>query len=283
MPCSRYKRSASEPAYSTAIATTKPLPPQHVVTGHKQTDAYLWVLEVINLNEPAHLQAAEDALEKLKITPKEAQQRYSDYLMKSGAHPLQIAFGTMSMDNPASAIKRAKSAIEEASRVRSLFGSYEQALENTEAENLMLVGQIAEVYESGWGWSDEENEQGWMGGSRLMEIDDQRREMSKGFADQLPRPHTLSDVVQEYEYWGWLRSLRDRASKELGYEHGDYDRNYIFDRESYLENLLTTIGPVTRREAVEVCQWVLSHERFETGGGDTDEIMFNLVEECDHA
>jgi hypothetical protein len=36
----------------------KPLPLQKVITGHKQTDAYLWVLEVIQLNEPAHLAAA---------------------------------------------------------------------------------------------------------------------------------------------------------------------------------------------------------------------------------
>lgn len=57
-----------EPTYSTEVAVTKPLPPQRVITGHKQTDAYLWVLEVIRLNEPSHLQAAEDALQKLKIS-----------------------------------------------------------------------------------------------------------------------------------------------------------------------------------------------------------------------
>ncbi len=269
-----------EPSYGTAVATTKPLPPQRVITGHKQTDAYLWVLEVIQLNEPAHLQAAEEALNKLKITPKEAQQRYSDYLMKSGAHPFQIALGTMSMDNPSGAIKAAKSAIEEAGRVRALFGSYEQALENTEAENLMLVGELAEIYEGGWGWSEEEHEQGWMGGGRSVELGKLRREKSKGFADQLPQPHTLSDVVREYEYWCWLYSLRNRAVKELGYEYGDYDRNYIYDRESYLEKLLTTIRPVTRQEAVDVCQWVLGNDRFEMGGGDVDKIMLNLVGEC---
>ncbi len=101
-----------EPSYGTAVATTKPLPPQRVITGHKQTDAYLWVLEVIRTNEPAHLPAAEEALAKLKITPKQAQERYSQYLMKSGVAPFQIAFGTISMDNPAGAIKAAKSAIE---------------------------------------------------------------------------------------------------------------------------------------------------------------------------
>lgn len=61
-----------EATHSTVVATTKPLPPQQVITGHKQTDAYLWVLEVIQTNEPAHLPAAEEALSKLKITPKDA-------------------------------------------------------------------------------------------------------------------------------------------------------------------------------------------------------------------
>ncbi|EMK7453690.1 helix-turn-helix domain-containing protein, partial [Escherichia coli] len=34
-------------AYSSALANIKPLPEQRRITGHKQTDAYLWVLEVI--------------------------------------------------------------------------------------------------------------------------------------------------------------------------------------------------------------------------------------------
>lgn len=40
-------------AYSSTLANIKPLPEQRRITGHKQTDAYLWVLEVIRLNEPA--------------------------------------------------------------------------------------------------------------------------------------------------------------------------------------------------------------------------------------
>lgn len=57
-------------AYSSALANIKPLPEQRRITGHKQTDAYLWVLEVIRLNEPAHLDAAEAALVKIKISQK---------------------------------------------------------------------------------------------------------------------------------------------------------------------------------------------------------------------
>lgn len=68
-----------ESKFSTELVMVKPLPPQQVITGHKQTDAYLWVLEVIKTGEPVHIAAAEAALEKLTITPKEAQERYARY------------------------------------------------------------------------------------------------------------------------------------------------------------------------------------------------------------
>lgn len=268
------------PQYGTALAISKPLPPQRVITGHKQTDAYLWVLEVIRLNEPAHLQAAEDALNKLKISPKQAQERYSNYLMKSGAHAFQIALATMSMDNPAGYIQGAKKAIEEAGNVRAAFGSYETALENTPAEDLMLAGEMGEVYSACWGWTEEELSEGYVHGERCNELDSHRKAISKGFAGQLPEPATLSDVVREYQYWDWLYTLRNRAEKELGYEYADGGRSHIYDRESYLETLLANIRPVSRQEAVDVCQWVLGEERFELGGGTTEQIIMNLVGEC---
>lgn len=105
-------------AYSSALANIKPLPEQRRITGHKQTDAYLWVLEVIRLNEPAHLDAAEAALVKIKISPKEAQERYSRYLLANGYEPFQVAFGIIGMDNPAQVIRNARENIKKAASVR---------------------------------------------------------------------------------------------------------------------------------------------------------------------
>lgn len=45
---------------------------------------------------------------KIKISPKEAQERYSRYLLANGGDPFQIAFGTIGMDNPAQAIRIAR-------------------------------------------------------------------------------------------------------------------------------------------------------------------------------
>lgn len=270
-----------EPSYSNIVALRKPLPLQRKITGHKQTDAYLWVLEVIRLNEPAHLQAAEDALEKLTITPKEAQKRYSEHLMKSGAHAFQVALGTMSMDNPAGAIKAARAAIEQASKVRAIFGSYDAAMDNVPAEDLMLVGKVGEAYSVYWGWTEQEIAEECVQGQRCTDIDEQRKDISKGFVSQLPAPTTLSDVVREFQYWEWLYRMRNTAEKEMGYQYADGGRSHISDREDYLEPLLSTIKPVSRQEAIEVSKWVLDGHRFMDRGELTEAIILNLVGECE--
>ncbi|MEA22954.1 helix-turn-helix domain-containing protein [Salmonella enterica] len=264
-------------AHSSALANIKPLPEQRRITGHKQTDAYLWVLEVICLNEPAHLDAAEAALEKIKISPKEAEERYSRYLLANDCDPFQIAFGTIGMDNPAKAIENARKNIRKAADVRATFGSYEVAMEDVEAERL-IKSSAKFIDDYDWGWTPEELEAGYIGGGRMFEIEDQRRDYVDGYRDVLPEPHTLSDVVREFVYWDWLYSSRNAAGKELGYsEH----HNSVCDRERYLEKLLTTIKPVTRTEAMEVCRWVLENERLNDLGEVTNAIILNLVGECE--
>lgn len=231
-------------AHSSALANIKPLPEQRRITWHKQTDAYLWVLEVIRLNEPAHLDAAEAALEKIKISPKEAEERYSRYLLANGGDPFQVAFGTIGMDNPARAIENARKNIRKAADVRATFGSYEVAMEDVEAERI-IKSSAKFIDDYDWGWTPEELEAGHIGCGRMFEIEDQRRVMVDGYRDVLPEPHTLSDVVREFIYWDWLYSSRNAAGKELGYEFGySGHHNSVCDREHYLEKLMTTIKPV---------------------------------------
>lgn len=267
--------------HSTTLANIKPLPAQRKITGHKQTDAYLWVLEVIRLNEPAHLDAAEAALEKIKISPKEAGERYSRYLLTNGADPFQVAFGTFGMDNPANVIKAARENIKKAANVRATFGNYETAMEDVEAERVIKSSTrfIDDYY---WGLTAAEKKAGRIDCSRSNEIDDQRRAWVAGYRDVLPEPLTLSDVVREFIYWDWLYGVRQTASKELGYEFG-YSEHHesVYDREDYLEKLLATIKPVTRAEAMEVCQWVLENERLNDLGDVTNAIILNLVGECE--
>jgi len=268
-------------AHSSALANIKPLPEQRRITGHKQTDAYLWVLEVIRLNEPAHLDAAEAALEKIKISPKEAEERYSRYLLANGGDPFQVAFGTIGMDNPARAIENARENIKKAADVRATFGSYEAVMEDVEAERVIKSSaKFINDYE--WGWTPEEIEVGHIDGGRMFEIDEQRRDYVDGYRDVLPEPHTLSDVVREFVYWDWLYSLRNAAGKELGYEFGYSEHhNSVYDREHYLEKLMTTLKPITRAEAVEVCSWFLASGKDEYMEDNGAAVILNLVGECE--
>lgn len=268
-------------AHSSALANIKPLPEQRRITGHKQTDAYLWVLEVIRLNEPAHLDAAEAALEKIKISPKEAGERYSRYLLANGCDPFQIAFGTIGMNNPANAIKSARENIKKASEVRATFGSYESAMEDVEAERV-IKSSAKFIDDYGWGWTPEELEAGHIGGGRMFEIDEQRRVMVDGYRDVLPEPHTLSDVVREFIYWDWLYQVRHTAGRELGHEYG-YSEHHesVCDRERYLEKLLATIKPLSRAEAVEVCRWFLASGKDEYMEDKGAAVILNLVGECE--
>ncbi|GAB0645685.1 helix-turn-helix domain-containing protein [Leclercia adecarboxylata] len=268
-------------AHSTTLANIKPLPAQRKITGHKQTDAYLWVLEVIRLNEPAHLDAAEAALEKIKISPKEAGERYSRYLLANGADPFQVAFGTIGMDNPANAIKAARENIQKAAGVRAQFGNYETAFDDVEAERVIKSSQkFIDDYD--WGWTSEELESGHIGGGRMTELDDQRRIYVDGYRDVLPEPNTLSDVVREFIYWDWLYEVRNTAGKELGYEYGYSEHHQsVYDRERYLEKLLETIKPVTRAEAVEVCRWFMESGKGEYMENDGEAVILNLVGECE--
>ncbi|HFW5273482.1 TPA: helix-turn-helix domain-containing protein [Salmonella enterica subsp. enterica serovar Bullbay] len=268
-------------AHSSALANIKPLPEQRRITGHKQTDAYLWVLEVIRLNEPAHLDAAEAALEKIKISPKEAGERYSRYLLANGCDPFQIAFGTIGMNNPANAIKSARENIKKASEVRATFGSYESAMEDVEAERV-IKSSAKFIDDYGWGWTPEELEAGHIGGGRMFEIDEQRRVMVDGYRDVLPEPHMLSDVVRGFIYWDWLYQVRHTAGRELGHGYG-YSEHHksVCDRERYLEKLLATIKPLSRAEAVEVCHWFLASGKDEYMEDKGAAVILNLVGECE--
>ncbi|HHJ4233276.1 helix-turn-helix domain-containing protein [Citrobacter freundii] len=264
-----------EQKYSTELATVKPLPQQKVVTGHKQTDAYLWVLEVIKLNEPAHLPAAEAALSKLTIDPKDAEKRYRDWMMLNGADMLNMVFGTLFMDDPQHFIRRAKENIASASQVRAHYGSYDAAMKPVAAE--LLIDQSVLLVGDNFGMTEDEAASGTIyGHERYFEVEDARSEAHNGFCDVLPDPHTLSDVVREFEYWNWLYHMRNTASKELGDRYGVEHRQEVYDREDWLDKKLATVRPRHQREAVDVLKWLLKSERHD-GRDELDAILLNLV------
>ncbi|EBQ6225640.1 hypothetical protein [Salmonella enterica] len=242
--------------YSTELAMIKSLPPQQVITGHKQTDAYLWVLEVIKTGEPAHIAAAEEALKKLTITPKEAKERYTRYLQQNGAGWTTV-FSTMWLDNPSHYINSAKAQREEAARVRGVFGTHEAVFDPVPAECLIesKYGPYGEIY-----------------CDVMVEGDGEFI-----YTDVLPAPYTLSDVVREFQYWDWLSRMRVAAYKELHPDEYAWESSHIWDRERWLENQLEIIRPVSREEALNVLRWYLEFPDFESSGRRQDGVYLNLI------
>ncbi|MFI8417716.1 hypothetical protein ACQKDS_14775 [Serratia sp. NPDC078593] len=245
-----------EKKYSTAIAVPKPLPPQSTITGDKQTDAYLWVLEVIKTGEPAHITAAEEALKKLTITPKQAQDNYTHYLQAKGAGWTSV-FTTMWMDNPQYYIEQAKVQYEKAGSVRGVFGSLEAVFQPVEAER-----SIEDVY----------------GAYQEVCCDIMAKVPGEYvFTDVLPEPYTLSDVVREIQYWDWLSSMRNSAFRELYPDEYPNENMHLWDREQYLDHLLETIRPITRAEALDVLKWYLTYPRYQDMNADSDGVYLNLI------
>jgi len=245
-----------EQKYSTALAVPKPLPPQCAVTGDKQTDAYLWVLAVIKTGEPAHIAAAEEALKRLTITPKQAQGNYTRHLQAQGAGWTSV-FSTMWMDNPQHYIDQAKAQYEKAGAVRGVFGSLEAVFKPVEAER-----RIEEVY------------------GVYQEIYCDYMANGPGefaFTDVLPEPYTLSDVVREIQYWDWLLSMRNGAFRELYPNEYPNENGHLWDREQYLDHLLETIRPLTRIEALDVLKWYLTYPRYQDMNADSDGVYLNLI------
>ncbi|WP_337047253.1 hypothetical protein [Serratia liquefaciens] len=245
-----------ERKYSTAVAIPKPLPFQCAVTGDKQTDAYLWVLEVIKAGEPAHIAAAEEALKKLNITPKQAQENYTRHLQAQGADWTSV-FSTMWMDNPQHYIDQAKAQHEKAGSVRGVFGNLEATFQPVVAERRIekVYGPYHEIYCD---------------------------YMAKGpgefaFTDVLPEPYTLGDVVREIQYWDWLSSMRGGAHKELYPDEYAHEDTHLWDREQYLDHLLETIRPITRAEALDVLKWYLDYPRYQDMNADSDGVYLNLI------
>lgn len=254
-------------SHSTDIGTIKPLPPQRVVTGHKQTDAYLWVIEVIKTGEPSHIAAAEAALQKLTIKPKEAQDRYTDYLMAQGAG-FTAAFATLGLDNPQGYINRAKEQHQKAAEVRAVFGSHQAAMALTPAEQAIEL-RYGQYYSYEW------YRQAKAEGLDIYGIWDKRRVLVAGARDVLPEPHTLSDTVREFQYWERLYTLRYAASHEE-YDESPPDNDMADDREEYLSQRLAEIKPRNKQEAIDVMNWLIGQQdRIE--GDKRDAILLNLI------
>lgn len=118
---------------STALGIIE-MPKQSVTTGDREVDAVLWLQNIVQSGHQAYIDKALEAVKRIETPMKELENRYAEYLRRSGAHVFQIMFGTMGFGDLES---QSKAAIEKATRRHDAlgrFGSIEALFADTAAE-----------------------------------------------------------------------------------------------------------------------------------------------------
>ncbi|CAB3784238.1 hypothetical protein [Pararobbsia alpina] len=234
---------------STALAVPD-MPQQTVTTGDREVDAVLWLQRVVSTGHPTLIAKALEAVKLIETPMTSLADRYADYLRRSGAHPLQVAFGTVGfgdLDKQADrAIDKARNQHEALAR----FGSVESLFADTPAEKACKKA-LRGLNASAHGFYDDD-----------------------AIADRFGRfpglvPHTIDDCLYVRAYWRDMYRLRlAMGDSGDGTSHG-------WAHECYCLAMLARIKPRDGAEAIAAFDHL-----YESDSDDSKEapaILRNLV------
>lgn len=238
---------------STNTAVSVPeLPPQQAVTGDKEVDAVLWLHTVIRTGQPALIDKAMLAAQKIKTPLKTLEKRYQDFMMR--AHPgnpfaglSAIGFGDLE--------GLARSSVEKLARqreARSRFGEDDVLYAETPAE------QFCKKVLTGVG----SGKHGW-------EFDKKQVD-SKFFEHPKFLPQTLSDCLYELKYWRELYCLRSSVYRDSGDSTPEAQ-----ERDTFVFRMLAKIRPKSKEEAILTFRYMA--ETSSLNYSDAPDILMNLV------
>lgn len=220
-----------QPSASTALAV-RVLPEQRRVTGDLETDAFIWLREVCKTaTDLSTLDVALEAAQRIQTPAKQIEDRYADWLRRQ---PGANVFSAMSAFDVADIERHAKSARERITinaEGMAVFGSYEGAMRDTPAEQMLerLAGPLPDFHP-------------------LQFL--KQGELAEIFADTV-NPESLTEAVAEIRYWNWLSQIRWKMSATA--HPGSYspDPSALVDaRTQFAEGLLQVLAPVDLAEAV---------------------------------
>jgi len=239
----------------TAVAAPAALPEQRNVTGDTDTDAMLWLREVIETGDAALIATAMQAAQRIKTPAKELERRYADHLVRaSGGNTLTAMFGSM---NFADLPGHAKTVLDKQARRREAvarFGSEAAVFADTATE-LFCMDALAKV----------KRERQWDSYPLKAACT-----AFEAHADM--RPHTLGDCLAELAYWDALYRLRSAWPDSCD------PLPQVSAREDYLHHCMGLLRPKDRGEAKEVLRYLVSDHGKEAVDEDTtDLILANLV------
>lgn len=226
------------------------LPEQQLVTGDRDVDGLLWLRDVISTGQPAHIEAAMEAAERIKTPFKELELRYRSWLQIKHPSNMFAALSSFELGNLESLAESSVEKLARRTEVRARFGDRIFSLTDAEVFCVSALEGL-EIVETG-GFDNGEVADRFKARAELM-------------------PNTLSDCLYELDYWRnlyWLRHTVDRDSSDAAPEASARDW-FVFD-------LLAQIRPRSKEEAKAVMRYMINGDRGDSRK-DMERVMDNLI------
>jgi len=228
------------------LPAVQELPPRQRVTGDDEIDAVLWLRAVINTGNPALIEKAMQAKERVKTPLKELEDRYTKHLVSENPGNWVAAlasFDFADLDSLAErVIERERRRTEAASRFDDIFAM-------TEAESFCITALDGLEADGMYFYDNEQVAESFRRHPEVM-------------------PHTLADCLYELDYWDHLSSLR------YAVEYGDPPPE-AHAREWFVFGLLAEIRPRNREEAIAVFRYLAASGRMNQS--ESESILANIV------
>ena len=225
------------------------LPPQQRVTGDEEVDAVLWLRSVINTGQAALIAKAMEAAKRIKTPLKELERRYLQHLVAANPGNMFATFAAFGFDDLEGLAERAIK--REALRVEGFSRFGDALFDDTPAEAFCLAALA-----------------GLEPGSML---DFDKAAAAGRFRDRPElMPHTLTDCLHEFAFWGAMYVLRHAAATDCGDSLPEVNA-----REDFVFGLMAQIRPRSKAEAVAVFRFMAAENRMGWVGGE--EILLNIV------
>ncbi len=235
---------------STSL-TVPELPPQNEVTGDKEIDAVLWLREVIKSGQPALIEKAMEAAQRIKTPLKDLEKRYLDHLTAKHPGNWTVAFATFGFSDLDGLAKGSISKATRRHEALARFGSIEVLFTDTPAEQFAIdaLKGLKTTQKNHYQYDDAQVDKRFNAHPDLM-------------------PNTLSDCLYELAYWHDLYSLR-RVN-----DGGD-QAPYAYARECFAFRCLARIRPKSKPEAIAVFRYLADSDRM--NDTETESILLNLI------
>ncbi len=234
-----------QPSLETGLAAVE-MPSQRTGTGDLELDAVLWLREVIDTGNSAHIDKALEAASNIKTPLEEIEHRYMRYVLQTTGNQIKAIFGSIGFANLEALAKSSKSKAILANEARARFGGDDWF--ETEADQFCADA---------------------LKGLKARSIFLDKAECDARFRQHTDlMPHTLDDCLYELAYWGSLYQLRYALHECENPPESD-------SREQFIYQMLGQIRPRNKTEAKAVLSYLIYRERKDDK--DFDAIVENLL------